>query len=224
MSTDTNNNERSAVELLQEINSGMTDPKSLDKQARQSCLETLRLEGYTASQAASVLRVSEKTILRDLKQIRERNSLTPNIEFAKELTGQFFQWALSHHDYLTRLARSKDGHLSEKAQCEYAAWKVLRETIETLQMLGYLPTMPSQFELMVENRNDEQSLEDLKAKIFVIETTAKECGSLTPEVAEKIGKLKLRVEKYEVAETALKLLEEQKSKIEEQEETDEQKN
>lgn len=214
---------KDVVQLLQEINSGLTDPRLLDKQSRQSCVEALKLEGYTASQAGSVLKVSEKTILRDLKEIRERNSLAPDVQFAKEFTGDFFQRALSHHDYLTRLARSKDGGLGEKAQCEFAAWKVLKETVEVLQTLGYLPTMPRQLELMVDSREDEQSLEDLKAKISAIETTAKECGSLTPEVAEKIGKLKLRVEKYEVQETTIKLLEEQKTKIKE-ENSNEQKN
>jgi len=215
---------KDVVQLLQEINSGLTDPRLFDKPSRQSCLEALRLEGYTASQAASVLKVSEKTILRDLKEIRERNSLSPNVQFAKEFTGEFFQRALGHHDYLTRLARSKNGSLGEKAQCEYAAWRVLRELIEKLQSAGYLPAMPRQLELMVDSRDDEQSMEDLKAKISAIETTAKECGSLTPEVAEKISKLKLRVEKYEVQETTLKLLEEQKSKTQEQEDIDEQKN
>lgn len=208
----TPDNSKDAVQLLQQINSGVLDPRLLDKQNRQSCLEALRLEGYTASQAASVLGVSEKTCLRDLKEIRERNALSPNIQFAKEFTGEFFQRALGHHDYLTRLARSKDGTLGEKAQCEYAAFRILRELIEKLQSLGYLPTMPRQLELMVDTREDEQNLEDLKAKISAIETTARECGSLTPEVADKIIKLKLRVEKCEVQETTLKLLEEQKTK------------
>jgi hypothetical protein len=217
-------NDKSAVQLLQEIESGLVNPKFLDRESRYQCIIALKDEGYTNSQIAHVLKCSERNITRDRKEIRKRHSLSPNVEFSTEFAGEIFRNGINHHAYLMRLARSKEATVSERVQAEYAAWRVLRELADKLQSFGYLPTMPRQLELMVDSREDEQSLEDLKAKIFAIETTAKECGNLTPEVAEKIGKLKLRVEKYEVQETTLKLLEEQKSKTQEQEDTNEQKN
>jgi hypothetical protein len=42
----TNDGEISATQLLQQINSGLTDPKLLDKRDRQLCVELLVAEGY----------------------------------------------------------------------------------------------------------------------------------------------------------------------------------
>lgn len=216
-----NDADKSAVQLLQDINSGILNPKLIDTSSRQKCVELLIAEGYTYPQISQVLRCSEKTIARDVKKIQSQNALTPNVEFAKELIGELFQKAITHHSYLMRLARSKDGSLAEKAQCEFFAWRVLREMADKFQSLGYLPTMPRQLELMVNAQEDEQGLDDLKNKIAVIETTAKECGNLTPEVAEKINILKLKVEKFEAQEITLKLLDEQKSKLREKDEASE---
>ncbi|MCX5638615.1 MAG: ECF-type sigma factor [Planctomycetota bacterium] len=122
MSTNnTNYGESSAMQLLQEINSGTTDPKLLDKQGRQQCIEFLVTEGYTSSQIAQVLKCSEKTVGRDLKDIRARNELTPNVEFAKQFIGELFQKAMNHHSFLLRLARAKDTSPTEKIQAEFAA-------------------------------------------------------------------------------------------------------
>ena len=100
------NYEKSALDLLQEINSGLRDPRSLDKYSRQLCVELLTAEGYTQSQIAQILKCSEKTIFRDLKEIRQRNELAPSIEAARQFVGDFFKKAMNHHDYLTRLARA----------------------------------------------------------------------------------------------------------------------
>ena len=45
-----NNSDISAVQLLQDINSGFTDPKLLDKSSRQRCIELLIAEGYKRAQ------------------------------------------------------------------------------------------------------------------------------------------------------------------------------
>ena len=104
----------SAMQLLGEINSGITDPKLLDKQGRQQCVELLIAEGYTHFQIAQLLKCSEKTVSRDLKDIRGRNELTPNVEFAKQLVGEMFQQMKDHHNCLIRLASLKDMSISKK--------------------------------------------------------------------------------------------------------------
>jgi len=205
-----NNTDISAVELLQNINSGLADPKLLDKSSRQRCVEMLIGEGYAHSQISQVLRISEKTVGRDIKEIHARNSLRPDLEFATQFIGQLHKNGLAHHSHLVRLARAKEATPSEKAQAEFLAWRIFREMSDKLQSLGYLPTMPRQLELMTDAQDNELSLEELKTKISTIEATAKDCGNLTPDVSGKINKLKLRIEKYEVQERAIRLLEEQK--------------
>jgi predicted transcriptional regulator len=135
---------KSSIQLLQEINSGQTDPGLLDKPSRQQCIELLIAEGYTHSQIAQLLKCSEKTVSRDIKEIRARNELTPSVPFAKQFIGDMLKKAMNHHAYLMRLARMKNIPAADKIQAESSAWKVIKEVCEKLQSLGYLPCRPQE--------------------------------------------------------------------------------
>jgi len=219
MSTNnTNDPERSTVQLLQEINSGITDPKLLDKQSRQQCIELLIAEGYSYTQISQVLKYSEKTISRDIKDIRARNELVPNITFVKQFTGEVLQKAMNHHSFLVRMARAKDTSPAEKIQAEYAAWKILKETVEALQTLGYLPLKPKEVtgELYHHIAVEEggESIKEVKMMLSEIESVAKDTDTYSEELAEEIKLLSVRLEKAEVAEEAKKLVDKQKKAIE----------
>lgn len=206
---DINDGEASAVKLLQEINSGITDPKLLDKQDRQLCVEMLVSEGYTHFQIAQVLKCSEKTISRDMKDIRQHNELTPNLEFAKQFIGEVFQKAMNHNNYLMRLARMKDASISEKMQSEFAAWKVLKELTEKLQSLGYLPSRPAEVIGTFYHHSDgseDDSPDAMRKMLLNIEQTAKDADLLDSEMINKIDMLKARIHQSEIT-SDIKLLE-----------------
>jgi DNA-binding CsgD family transcriptional regulator len=220
-----NDKENSAVQLLQDINSGIVDARLLDKSNRQVCIELLVAEGYTISQIAQVLKRSEKTISRDLKDIQARNALAPNIEFAKQLIGDVFQKAMNHHSFLVRMARSKDASPAEKIQSEYAAWKILKELVEKLQTLGYLPLKPQEItgDLYhhITTEEGDESIVEVKKMLSEIEIVAKDTDTFTPELAEEINALSKRLEKAEVVSDTKRLMEKQKKQIEEKEEENE---
>lgn len=217
----TNDTERSAVQLLQEINSGVLDVKTLDKLSRQRCVELLIAEGYTYPQIGQVLKTSEKTIGRDVKEIRTRNELTPNVEFAKQFIGEVFQKAMNSHSFLVRLARATNTSSAEKIQAEYAAWKILKETVESLQTLGYLPLKPKEVtgdlyhHIAVEEGGE--SINEVKRMLLEIENVAKDTDTYSEELAEEIKLLSVRLEKAEVAEETKKLVDKQKKAIENKE-------
>jgi len=198
----TSEHEQTAVKILQDINSGLCDPCLLDKSTRQQCIEVLIGEGYTHSQIAQILKRSEKTISRDLKDIRQRNSLTPSIVFAKETVGELVDKARIHASYLMRLARNKDSPTASKAEAEFLAWRVIKELVEKLQTLGYVPLKPQQISgdiyHHVLNEKEDDSYEDVKKMISEIESIAKETGTFTPELADEISQLNARIEKAEI--------------------------
>ncbi len=210
----TNNAERSAVQLLQEINSGVLDAKTLEPSDRQRCVELLIAEGYGYQHIRQALKISEKTVGRDMKEIRKRNELTPNIEFAKETVGDFFRQGLNHHAYLMRLARAKDVTNSERIAAEFASWRILRELVERMQNLGYLPSRPQQVVgdifCHMQNEKGGESLEDIRKMISEIETVARETNTYTPELAEDIKAIELRIEKTEIVSEVKKVVEKQK--------------
>jgi DNA-binding CsgD family transcriptional regulator len=219
MSANENDNERSGLQILQEIISGLTDPKLLDKQGRQQCVELLIAEGYTYLQIGQLLKVSERTINNDVREIRARNELMPNLEFAKQFVGDLFQKAMNHHGFLVRLARAKDTLPTETIQAESAAWKILKELVEKLQTLGYLPSRPAEVVgTFYHQSNDveDNSPESMRKMLLGIEEAARDAGLLDKDVVARIETLKARVGQSEIA-FEIKQLEDKTLKEKEQE-------
>lgn len=203
-----NPDEISVHSILANIKNGTVDPATLTKPVRQQCVEALMLEGYQPSALAPLLKVSDKTIKRDLNEIFERNAVNPSPELAKRLIGEFLQKMHTHHAYLMRLARSKEGSLREKGEVEYLAWRTQKEAIELLQSLGYLPSQPTQIVGDIFHHAEsgaEPAIGDIKKQIAEIELIAEETKVLTPEVLGKLGNLKLRAEKAEIQEEVQKI-------------------
>ena len=171
------------------------------------------LEGYQPSALAPLLKVSDKTIKRDLNEIFERNAVNPSPDLARHLIGEFLQRFRAHHAYLMRLARAKEGSLHEKGEAEFLAWRVQKEAVELLQSLGYLPSRPTQVIGDIFHHADaaEPAIGDIKKQITEIELIAEETQVLPSEVLTRLGDLKLRAEKAEIQEGVQKVSERIKS-------------
>lgn len=210
--------------ILNKIKDGLLDAKTLTKEARQSCVEILVFEGLQISAIAQLLKKSDKTIRRDLKEIKERNALAPDVKFAKETIGDFLQKAINHHSYLMRLARSKDATIQERVQAEFAAWKVLDGLLSRLQSLGYLPLKPPEVITDLYHHTDadeEPSPEEMRKMLLRIEESAREAGVLDKEVREKIETIKERIKQSEITYEIRQLEEKTKNKKEESHEKEE---
>ena len=206
------NKEQPILTLIQKLKDGQISPELIDKDQRQLCIEVFVGEGYTISSIAQILSKCEKTIRRDLEEIRERNALTPDIGLAKRIIGEMVTNGHVHRNHLMRLARSKDASTAEKSQAEYYAHRVDMELVDRLQTLGYLPLKPKTivgdftYNMQV---NDEKSIYDLKAQLAEIEKLALEHGALAPELEIEVKKLKRRIENVEIEKDILKITDKQ---------------
>lgn len=214
--------DKSSLQILQEINSGSLDSSLLDKVSRQQCVELLDAEGYTHAHIAQVLKCSERTITRDMTAIKKRNKLFPNASFSQEFIGDVVRKGMYHHSQLVRQARSKDASIAEKIHAEYAAWRVLKELVEKLQSLGYLPSMPQEVVGDIYHHlgdNNEVSLADIKKMVGELEVVTKEEGTAVI-LAPEIEKLKRRIEKAEILAELGKITEQQEQIIKKEEQND----
>jgi len=150
--------EQPILSLIQEIKDNKLDPKAMDQESRQACVEVFLAEGYNVPAIAQILKKSDRTIQRDISEIHEKNALTPDIKLAKKIIGDFYVYLTVHREHLMRLARTKEASVSERAQAEYYAHRVGVEGIEKLQALGYLPLQPQQVVGDIFWHNDEKSL------------------------------------------------------------------
>jgi len=200
---------------IQAIKDGRLNPKSLSDIERQECVEFLSGEGYTQQQIGEVLTISDRTVRRDLEAIEERNALTPDINLAKRIIGNMFRRAIGHHRYLVRLARTSGASVSEKSQSEFLAWRVLKEMVEKMQSLGYLPMRPQEIAGDLFHHFDEaqeKSFEEARKTLDEVVRIAGECGNLTPELEKDVSLIKKKIEKAEIVNESDKLLKKQNNK------------
>jgi hypothetical protein len=155
--------EQSILTLIQQIKDGQIDPKTLDKDLRQEVVEVMLAEAYNVPGIAQILKVSDKTIRRDVDDIRTRNALTPDIDLAKKTIGERVGYARIHRDHLMRLARSNNTSVSERAMAEYYASQIGFVLVTKLQSLGYLPLQPQGVVGSIHHTFDDADLNTLSA-------------------------------------------------------------
>jgi DNA-binding CsgD family transcriptional regulator len=195
--------------VIQDIRDGAVDPRTLTKDLRQSCVEVFIAEGYPEVQIAQILHRSEKTIQRDIQEIRTRNSVKPNVEFVQQFIGDVIKKGLSHHDYLVRISNVRETSDSDRIQARISAWRILNGLIERLQGLGYLPLRPKEIigDLFhhTDDQNGEKSFQEVHRAINDVIDVANQCGTMTPELQENVKALQQRIEKAEIMEEVDKL-------------------
>ena len=177
------------LNLIQDIKDGKLNPKTLGKDLRQTCVEAFLSEGYSVPSMAQILKRSDKTIRRDIDEIREKNALSPDINLAKKIVGTMYCYWAVHRDHLMRLARNKDASVSERAQAEYYAHRVSIEIVSKLQTMGYLPLVSQQLVSDIFWHSDEKALSE---KIHSLKGEVKELEALSidPEIVTELDKIK----------------------------------
>jgi len=218
--------ERTVISIIQDIKNNVLDPKTLSPEERQRCVDFLLREGYTQEQAAQVFKTTDRTIRRDIVKIKKDNALTASSDLAKEIIGDMFRKATMHHANLVRAARSSAAGVMERGQLEFLAWRVLKEMIEKMQLLGYLPLRPQEITGDLFHRFDDQNLEksyeDARKALNEVVDVAKQCGNLTPELEKNVNSLEAKIEKAEIVHQSEKLLKEQTNENKEDKKDDKQ--
>lgn len=210
------NKEQPILVLIEQLKSGNTDPETVTKELRQECIELLMAEGYSISAMAQIFKKCERTVRRDLEDIRARNALTPDIDLAKKIIGELVMFMRTHRGHLMRLARLKDASVAERVQAEYLAARVGLELISKLQTLGFLPLKPQ--EIIADfshhiSTDDEKSFGELRLQVDEIEEISRAFGELPQETKEELKKLKQKIEKAEIETALTKISETQKKGV-----------
>lgn len=188
--------------LIQQIKDGTLNPETLTKDLRQRCVEVLLGEGYSIVSMAQILKRSEKTIKRDIEDIRESNAISPDINLAKKIIGEMVMYARINRDYLMKLARVKEASVAEKAQSEYCAFKVFVELMTKLQSLGYLPSKPQAIVGDIFHHVDGKisDLDELTKEIIDIEKMVDGDGKVDESIKKDLSQMKTVLEKIRSSE------------------------
>ena len=192
-----NKKSRDPLTIIQKIKEGVIDPEkdAIAPAERQECVEALKLEGQTHASIARFLKCDVKTVRRDLKAIWKNNAEAPSDENNLLMVSEFLAKARANYDNQVRLSNSKDGEHEHKVNATRYAGEALRETVKILQSLGYLPKEAMKIQGDIHHHQvEEKSADQLRKELADFEKNASETRRLTPELQEKINKLRKRIE------------------------------
>jgi DNA-binding CsgD family transcriptional regulator len=195
----------SVLTALRDIQSGARQPNSLSMEDRQRCVEHLTTDGYQTAEIAAILKVAERTVLRDRKAIRKANALQADEGFAAETVGNLIKQADQAIARLRRISREKDTPPAVKVDAERASWGITRDTVELLQRLGHLPTAVQEIRGELTHRlENAPELEILHSELerlegIVTENTA--TSQMPAELLARVAQTKNAVARLAIADS-----------------------
>lgn len=181
----------SVIKLIRQIKAGTLRGNMLAPRDRQRCVEHLTWEGVSAPEIAEILGLSERTINRDRAQIRSDNALSRDPALAGELSGQILQQSERAATTLRRLSKDPATPPSVRVEAERIAFELRRQTIQTLQSLGYLPTTAQECrgEFFGNMGIELPKFTELAAEITQLTIAAKKHGSQDPAMLDELKQL-----------------------------------
>lgn len=185
-------NEKSTSDIIQQIKIKALDPSMLNKEQRQQCIEALYFESLSPTGIAEFLKVSDRTVRRDLAEIRSKNGLTPNPDLAREIVGEYLLFSRIHRGNLMKLGRNQSASTAERAQAEYYAYMVGADMIVKLQSLGYLPKSADALVVM---QKTEEHVSESRVSTLCTELEDMARLAISPEQEKKFIEIKENLQK-----------------------------
>lgn len=193
--------ERTVLSLIREIREGRMSGPMLHRDDRLRVVEHLTAEGYTGPEIAEILKVSERTVIRDRIVVRELNALVPTDEMVGQVVGNLVRTAEQVTGRLRRIGRDAGTKAGEKIEAEKTIWVVQRELVVTLQGLGYLPTAPTNLNARITSGDDLPEAHALLAEIDRLESLPElRAADGTPMVSPGLADLRGMLTRSIVAE------------------------
>lgn len=206
-----NMEEFSAREMINKIKDHVVDPKVLSKPVRLACVEYMLFEGIQQGAIAQFLKRSDRTIRRDVEDVRRNNGAGKNAALTQSVLEQVLFDARVHNAQFLRIARNPANSVSDRMRAEFMAWKVSKDVLQELHYMGgFMPT------LVESDKTKPKSYSPTEEKLF--SDLDKLSGLDRDVVMEKhmrllsaeVARMVKEGEEFEKAQKAKEALEEQK--------------
>jgi len=169
-------NQLRCLDILQGIKDVPTDPASLMPNQRKLIVPFLMAEGQSTAEIAHLLKVSDRTIERDKKAIREENAISNNPELGDIMAGRLVDEAQISIQRIRKFQRDNDCPPAAKIEGEKGCFHIVNSLAERLQSMGYLPTAAKKLQAdlthhtdnplsLIEIKSEAQRLEDIKGSL-----------------------------------------------------------
>lgn len=155
-----------SLELLTKVRSGVLAGHMLGPSDRQSLVSLLAADGLSTPEIAQILQVADRTIERDRRAIRTALSVPKDPRLVEQMVGRLMAEAELTVQRIRRTAREREVNSAIKIDAEHRCFQIVRDLVNSLQKLGYLPTATQRLEADLTHHVGElPSLTDLQTEI-----------------------------------------------------------
>jgi len=155
-----------SLELLAKVRSGAHAGPMLAPGDRQALVSLLASDGLSKPKIAQILHVADRTIERECRAIRTALSVPKDLNLVEQMVGRLMAEAELTVQRIRRTAREREVDSAVKIDAEHRCFQIVRDLVQSLQKLGYLPTATQMVEADLTHHVGElPSLTNLKAEI-----------------------------------------------------------
>lgn len=181
------------LDLLKKINQKTIDPKSIKLDDRRQIVAHLMAQGYSTVEMGEIFHVSDRCIERDRKAIREANAIKADSKLVEIMAGRLICQAESTIHGMLKAARSETATPAVRIEAHHRSFLVVRDLIQQLQSLGYLPTAARKLEAeVVHHVSEVPQLPEIEAEV-------KRLAGLLPQESEQLGQVQDEITRAKLA-------------------------
>jgi len=184
------------LSLLQKIQAGTMDAKSIRPVERRMIVGYMMTDGYSTADIAQILKVSDRSIERDKKTIREENAIAPDPKFPGQMAGRLVFEAELSIQRIRKTTRDKDATASAKIDAEHRCFQIINEMIASLQRLGYLPIATPRLQADITHSIGQvPELSQIELEFQRLKLISGENQGTNPQLMERLNLLQTKIVK-----------------------------
>ena len=178
----------SPISLIKQLRDGKISAANLTNESRIACVEYLAGEGLKKCEISELLKVSTRTVYRDLKQIRKENAIGLDAEFVAQHVGELNKRCSSAISNLLRIQNEKNCPYKVKVGALYKTWLIFKEYTQTLQSLYYIPNAATEIRASVDhNFGKPPSFDEITHELSMLKASMKEAGIPDEQITQMLS-------------------------------------
>ncbi len=182
------------IEVLHKIKAGTIAGKTLAPADRRQVVVFLAADGMSTPEIAQILQVSDRSVERDKRAIRESNAIPNDPKLVEQMVGRLMAEAELSVQRIRRAVREKEVDAAVRVDGEHRCFLIVNELVHSLQRLGYLPLATQRVQAdLTHHVGSLPSFDELRAEVDRL----KQIGG--PDSAPEVIELEGIVTRAEVA-------------------------
>ncbi|PCI11631.1 hypothetical protein COB72_00335 [bacterium] len=192
MSKPCKNVPRTTTQLLRDLKAGKIVGKGVPIESRRECVQWLSLEGLSNAEIADLFQMCEKTIRRDIAELRRKNAIYPSQTLAAEMLGEYQLQIQASIKRLRRVCRDSRANPSDLIASERVIMDSLDQLLLRLHSVGLTNGMESP-------QNESADLAELLHAATVIGTELGEDSEMGIQVIALLESIRSSIDKGNAA-------------------------